>query len=240
MSWAAKLHEAVSPNGSPDCKSLKEGKNMTENQKRRLNATVIEFVNRESQRRDWAVTAEEIADAYSVAHSTLIRESGATLEQVLRMVVYTLEIGYPQDLFLVCEFDADRYRAERVADSGFRLEVLEEGDPLLSLRLPDIDRIIASLDLSTEERNAVCDRMTLMKELMEPFVRGVTPKPSAGQAMRMLAARYDNAVASHVDREPWMDDMESLIAAACLVQPELDTLGALRAVMPRRVRVMKK
>jgi hypothetical protein len=48
----------------------------------------------ESQRSDWAVTAEEIAGAYSVPHSAPIRECGATLEQVLRMVVYTLEIGY--------------------------------------------------------------------------------------------------------------------------------------------------
>jgi hypothetical protein len=213
---------------------------MTEDQQRRLNATVIGFVNRESERRGCAVTAEEIAAAYSAAHGDLMRESGATPAQVLRMVTYTLEIGYPQDPFLVCEFDADRYRIERMVDAGFRFEDLEEGDPLLSIRLSEIHRIIAGLNLATEERIALCDRILRMKELMKPFVRGVTPEPSAGQAMRMLATRYDNAVAGLLEREPWMDDVEALIARARLVQPELSTLGALQAVMPRRVRAMKK
>jgi hypothetical protein len=31
--------------------------------------------------------------------------------------------------------------------------------------------------------------------------------------MRMLAARYDNAVAGYLEKEPWMDDVEVLIRA---------------------------
>ena len=169
-----------------------------------------------------------------------MRECGPTPEQMLRMVAYTLEIGYPQDPFLVCELDADRYRIERMADAGFRFEDLEEDDPLLSIRLSEIHRFIAGLNLATEERSALCERIVRMKELMEPFVRGVTPEPSAGQAMRMLATRYDNAVAGLLEREPWMDGVESLIARARLDQPELSTLDALEAGIPRRIRMMRK
>jgi hypothetical protein len=75
------------------------------------------------------------------------------------MVAYTLEIGYPQDPFLVCEFDANRYRVELTADGDFRFEDLEEDDPSPVLALFEIHRIIAGLNLSTPERNAVCDRM---------------------------------------------------------------------------------
>jgi hypothetical protein len=125
-----------------------------------------------------------------------------------------------------------------MVDTGFRLEDLEDNDPLLSLRLSEIERISAGLNLSSDERRAVCDRIEHIEELIRPFVRAVTPEPSAGQAMRMLAARYDSAVANQ-RREGWMDAVEFLIAPARTVQPELGTLGALQAVM-QGIRVIKK
>jgi hypothetical protein len=80
---------------------------MTENQKRRLNSSVIEFVNHASDREPGGITTGEILDAYVRAHRDLVRTSGVSRVQLGRMVDYTLEIGYPQDPFLVCQFDLD-------------------------------------------------------------------------------------------------------------------------------------
>jgi hypothetical protein len=156
------------------------------------------------------------------------------------MVEYTLEIGYPQDPFLVCDFDLGQLRVERLMDSDFQWEDLEEGDPLLSLSLSDIQRIINGLNLSFDERSAVCDRIALLRKLISPFAWRVKLESTVGDATRMLADRYDAAVANKLQREQWMDEVELLIAPARLVQPELDTLRALQAVMPRRIRVMRK
>ena len=67
-----------------------------------------------------------------------MRECGPTPEQMLRMVAYTLEIGYLQNPFLVCEFDVGRYAVERMMGAGFRVEDFEEDDAFLSLRSSEI------------------------------------------------------------------------------------------------------
>jgi len=213
---------------------------MNEDQKRRLNASVIEFVSRECARRSPSVTTAELAGDYIAAHHDLIGESGVTPEQVKRMVQHTMGVGYPRDPFAVSEFDARQYRVERMENAGFRVEDLEEGDPLRCLRASEIERVIAGLELESEEMSAVGDRMARLTDLILLLIRGVMPRPDGEHAMRMLATRYEDAVANHLPREEWMDEVEFLIAPARMVQPELDTLDALRAVTPwllRNIRI---
>jgi hypothetical protein len=57
---------------------------MTDDLKRRLNSSVIGFVNAESERRKGSITTQEITDAYLLAHQDLIRASGVTPEQLWR------------------------------------------------------------------------------------------------------------------------------------------------------------
>jgi hypothetical protein len=63
------------------------------------------------------------------------------------------------------------------------------------------------------------------------------PGSSVGERIGALAARYDRAVAQHLPRAAWMDQLESLILPARLVQPELDTFAALLAALPKRLPV---
>jgi hypothetical protein len=66
-------------------------------------------------------------------------------------------------------------------------------------------------------KKPVRDRMARMEKLIQLLVRGVTPEPNAGQRMRMLAARYNKAIANHSPRETWMEQVEFLIAPARVV-----------------------
>jgi hypothetical protein len=119
------------------------------------------------------------------------------------------------------------------------LEDLKD-DPYLFSCLSEAGRIMAGLRLSTEELNAVEKRWECIEKLIQPFIRGVTPKPTTGQAINMLVVRYDEAVAKHSPRERWMDELEFLIAPARLVEPGMKTVDALEAALPHRKPVPRR
>jgi hypothetical protein len=90
---------------------------MTDDLKRKLNSSVVEFVNQELDRRagELHLTSAQIANAYVRMHSNLIRKTGVTPDQLFRMIEYTMLIGYPQDPFLCCEF------TDEIEESAARL-----------------------------------------------------------------------------------------------------------------------
>jgi hypothetical protein len=213
---------------------------MTDDMKRKLNSGVVEFVNRESDRRRRVlyVTAEEIANTYVRSHLQLIRETSVTPDQLLRMVYYTLLIGYPQDAFLCCEFsDAIVESAARLAAAEFDPNVLAAGDPALDLCESDFLRMEEATQLCLEETTGLHDRQKRINELLRPFFVGITPKQNTAACARRLAEKYDDAIARHLPREHWMEEFEWLIVPVRLLEPGLSSFEAFMRALPKRIAV---
>jgi hypothetical protein len=211
---------------------------MTYKLKRKINSSVVEFVNRELHQcaavGDQNLPVAAIVEAYVQKHAGLIRESGITSDQLCRMIEYTIEIGYPQDAFLCSEFGpVIEESAARLMEAEFDSAVLAPNDPILKLRPADFERMAEAIELRIEERGAVRDRLQRINELLRPFRRGDTPEPNTEDCIRMLAAKYDDAVANHAPREQWMQDFQLLVMPVRLIEPELSTFEAFLRVCPK-------
>jgi hypothetical protein len=190
---------------------------MTEENKHRLNFSVMEFVNRYCDQHKERFSTDDIADAYRKANPDLIRASGITAGQLSRMVEYVLWIGYPEDPFLCAEFDLD----------------IDPADAPDDLTPTDFERIDAALALRGKEMQASGERIRRLTHLLRPYA---AENRRTAEMMKLLEADYRRAKAGG-ERPSWTDEIDSLVAPMRRLKPELGIADALRSLMPKRLAV---